>query len=109
MRVKEKLVRDARLKKEYSQEYVAHSLGVSQSKYSRLEKGEATFDIEELSKLIDLLELNPLEVIDFTEKQQVFINSSHNTVGNNNTTINGVDTEIIRDIIREEIKKQSNL
>ena len=107
MRVKEKLVRDARLKKEYSQEYVAHSLGVSQSKYSRLEKGEATFDIEELSKLIDLLELNPLEVIDFTEKQQVFINSSYSE--NSNITINGLDKDVIRDIIREEIKKQSNL
>jgi|SRR5690606_13501468 len=107
MRVKEKLVRNARLKKEYSQEYVAQILGVSQSKYSRLEKEETTFDIEELSRLIDLLELNPLEVIDFTEKQQVFINSSYSE--NSNITINGLDKDVIRDIIREEIKKQSNL
>ncbi len=107
MKVKEKLVRDARLKKEYSQEYVAHLLGVSQSKYSRLEKGEITFDIEELSKIIDLLDLNPLEVIDFTEKQQIFINSSYS--GNSNTTINEIDTETIKNIIREEIKKQVNL
>lgn len=107
MKVKEKLVRDARLKKEYSQEYVAHLLGVSQSKYSRLEKGEITFDIEELSKIIDLLDLNPLEVIDFTEKQQIFINSSYS--GNSNTTINEINTETIKNIIREEIKKQVNL
>jgi len=103
MRVKDKLVREARLHKEYSQEYVAHVLGISQSKYSRLENGETMFDVDELSKLIDLLELNPLEVLDFTEKQQVFINSSYS--GNNNTTINGFDVEIVRKIIQEEIKK----
>ena len=102
MRVKEKFVRDARLKKEYSQEHMAHLLNISQSKYSRLEKGEISFDINELSKLIDSLDLNPLEILDFTEKQQVYINSSYS--GNINTTINGVDKEIIRELVKEEIK-----
>jgi transcriptional regulator with XRE-family HTH domain len=77
MRVKEKIVREARLKKEYSQEHIAHVLNISQSKYSRLEKGEISFDVKELSTLIDVLELNPLEVLDFTDKQQVFINLSY--------------------------------
>ena len=43
MRVKEKIVRDARLKKEFSQDHMAHVLNISQSKYSRLEKGEISF------------------------------------------------------------------
>ena len=104
MRVKEKIVRDARLKKEFSQDHVAHILNISQSKYSRLEKGEISFNIDELSKLLDYLELNPLEVLDFTEKQQVFINSSYS--GNNNTTINNIDIELIKKIVQEELKKQ---
>lgn len=104
MRVKEKIVRDARLKKEFSQEHIAHVLNISQSKYSRLEKGEISFDIKELSKLIDILELNPLEVLDFTEKQQVFINSSYS--GNVNTKINGIDAEAIRQLIQEELSKK---
>ena len=53
MRVKEKIVRDARLKKEFSQDHMAHVLNISQSKYSRLEKGEISFNIDELSKLLD--------------------------------------------------------
>ena len=104
MRVKEKIVRDARLKKEFSQDHMVHVLNISQSKYSRLEKGEISFNIDELSKLLDYLELNPLEVLDFTEKQQVFINSSYS--GNNNTTINNIDIELIKKIVQEELKKQ---
>ena len=104
MRVKEKIVRDARLKKEFSQDHMAHVLNISQSKYSRLEKGEISFNIDELSKLLDYLELNPLEVLDFTEKQQVFINSSYS--GNNSTTINNIDIELIKKIVQEELKKQ---
>ena len=104
MRVKEKIVREARLRKEYTQEYMAHILDISQSKYSRLEKGEISFDINELSKLIDLLELNPLEVLDFTEKQQIFINSSYS--GNINTKINGIDKEAIRELIKEVLNNQ---
>lgn len=103
MRVKEKLVREARLKKEFSQEHIAHVLNISQSKYSRLEKGEISFDVDELSKLLDLLDLNPLEVIDFTEKQRVFIDSSYS--GNINSNMNNIDKDLIREIIKEELKK----
>ncbi len=103
MKVKEKIVREARFKKEYSQEYIADALNISQSKYSRLEKGELSFGIDELSKLIDLLELNPLDVLDFTEQQQVFIDSSSSDT--TNTSINGIDKDSIRELIKEELKK----
>ncbi len=56
MKVKEKIVRDSRILKGLTQENVAHHLNISQSKYSKLEKGEITFDVNELSQLIDLLE-----------------------------------------------------
>lgn len=106
MKLKEKVIREARLKKEFSQEHLADLLNVSQSKYSRLEKGDITFTIDELSKLIDVLELNPLEVLDFTEKQQVFINSSYS--GNVKTKINVITLEAIREMIREELTKKIN-
>jgi hypothetical protein len=48
------------------------------------------------------LEINPLEVFDFTEKQQVFINSSFS--GNINTKINGIDKKAIRELIQDELK-----
>jgi len=108
MKVKEKLIRQARQKKEYSQEYVADVLGISQSQYSKLENGETEFDINQLGILLDKLELNPLEVIEFSEKQQVFINA-HNNVVNNAGEINSPlisnDIEVIRKIVKDEISK----
>lgn len=108
MKVKEKLIREARIRKDYKQHDIADLLGVSQSQYSKLENGEVHFDIAQLSVLLDKLDLNPLDVIEFSEKQQVFINSN-NTIGTNlgeikSPLINN-DIEIIRQIIREEIKK----
>ena len=103
MKIKNEVLRENRLKKGYSQEYLADMLGISQSQFSKLEKGEVYFRINELSKIIEVLEINPLELIDFNEKEQVFINSSFS--GNINTNINGFDEELVRKIIREEIIK----
>lgn len=103
MKIKNEVLRENRLKKGYSQEYLADMLGISQSQFSKLEKGEVYFRINELSKIIELLEINPLELIDFNEKEQVFINSSFS--GNINTNINGFDEELVRKIIKEEIIK----
>ena len=104
MKVKEKVIRDARLKKEYSQEYVATMLNVSQPQYSKLENGEIPFDIDKLSILIDLLDLNPMDIFDFSEKQQVFIHSSCS--GNSNINISNIDVEFLRKLIQEELKKR---
>ena len=82
MKVKGNLIREARRRKEFSQDYMAHLLDISQSQYSKLENGEANFDVSKLGVLLDELELNPLEVIEFSEKQQIFINSN-NTIVNN--------------------------
>ncbi len=103
MRIKDKIIRENRLKKGYSQEYVAESLGISQSQFSKLENGEIYFRINELTKVIELLEINPLELIDFNDKEQIFINSSYSR--NINSTINGFDEELIRKMIRQEILK----
>ncbi len=101
MRIKEKIIRENRLKKGYSQEYVAESLGISQSQFSKLENGEIYFRVNELTKVIELLEINPLELIDFNDKEQVFINSSYS--GNINSTINGFDEDLMRKMIKQEI------
>ena len=66
MRVKGELVREARVKKRFSQEDLAHFLNISQSQYSKLENGEADFDISKLGLLLDKLDLNPLEIIEYS-------------------------------------------
>ena len=107
MKVKVKLIQDAR-KIRFSQEEMGHFLDISQSQYSKLENGEATFDVKQLGILCDVLELNPLDVLEFTEKQQVYINQ-HNAIGTNMGDINSPlvnnDRELIRKIVKEELEK----
>lgn len=109
MKVKRELIKNTRRHKRFSQEYIAYLLDVSQSQYSRLENGEIDFEISKLSSLIDILELNPMEVIEFTEKQLAFINS-HNTIGSNIGKIKSPivinDLNIIQQIIRDELDKR---
>ncbi len=107
MKVNSNLIREARIKKGYKQNILADILGISQSQYSKLENGEVIFDISTLSKLIDKLYLNPLDVIEFSEKQQIFINSSMSGNHNNNNSFNNYDEERIRNIVREELQKNT--
>jgi transcriptional regulator with XRE-family HTH domain len=51
---KVKLIRED---KKFSQEYVSHKLGLSQSQYSRRENGEVKFIAEEIGKLAKILEI----------------------------------------------------
>ena len=104
MKVKTKIIHDERKSKGYSQDEIAHLLNISQSQYSKLENGEITFDLKELGTLLDILSLNPLDVIEFSEKQQVFINSSNS--GNINSNFNNNDIESIRKIVQEELNKK---
>jgi transcriptional regulator with XRE-family HTH domain len=106
MKVKGNLIREARVKKGFKQDILADALGISQSQYSKLENGEAVFDVHKLSTLIDELDLNPLDVIEFSDKQQTFINSSMSGNHNNSNSFNNYDEEAIRNIVREEIGKK---
>lgn len=104
MKVKPDIIREARQKKRYSQEVMAEFLDISQSQYSKLENAEVDFGVQQLGILIDVLGSNPLEVIDFSEQQQVFINSPQSGNLNNSNSFNN-NIELIRNIIREELGK----
>jgi len=106
MKVKGNLIREARIKKGFKQDILAEILGISQSQYSKLENGDVVFDVQILSTLIDELDLNPLDVIEFSDKQQIFINSSMSGNHNNNNSFNNYDEERIRTIVRDELTKK---
>jgi len=62
MRVIQKL-RLLRRKKEYSQEYMAFMLNISQNAYSRLENGKTPLTINRLFEICDLLKVEPGEFL----------------------------------------------
>lgn len=87
MLLKTEQIRKVRREKDFSQEYMAEVLGLSQSQYSRIENGESNIDIDKANKIAEILGVNPLDIVDFYNKQE-FINCSQsgniNTINNNN-------------------------
>ena len=58
-------IRKKRTEKGFSQDYIAIQLGVSQKTYGRLENGESKIDIEKIANLANILETNPIELLNF--------------------------------------------
>lgn len=52
------ILRLSRSQKNYTQEYVAFKLGISQSQYNKIEKGDVQLTVERLVLIASVLELN---------------------------------------------------
>lgn len=63
-----KLIRKMRIEKNYSQEYLASKLNISQSYYGRIENGRANLDLETLNEILVVLEI---DCIDFFAKIKI--------------------------------------
>ena len=63
-----KLIRKMRIEKNYSQEYLASKLNISQSYYGRIENGKANLDLETLNEILVVLEI---DCIDFFAKIKI--------------------------------------
>jgi len=51
----------------YSQEYLADRLGISQVSYSRIEKGQTKLDLERMQQIAAVLEVDPMMLLSFDE------------------------------------------
>ena len=60
-------VRMVRELKGFSQEYMAHSLGMSQRGYSKLERDESKLDWERITQIAKLFEMEPLDLVSFDD------------------------------------------
>lgn len=112
-------IRQKRMEKGLSQNYIALQIGVSEKTYRRIENGESPLDIERLKSIADVLQVEPLELID-SESSPVF-NSYHQKGGNANifvsfsekekelyeNRIKHLEAEVI--FLQELLKKLKNL
>ena len=62
--VKVKRIRELR---NYSQEYMAEKLGISQEAYSRLETGKTKLDLQRMNNIASILEIDPIILLSFDE------------------------------------------
>ncbi|QSB29190.1 helix-turn-helix domain-containing protein [Flavobacterium sp. CLA17] len=64
-------IKNIRELKNYTQEYIAFQLGITQSGYSKIEKGKTSLSLEKLEQLALILEV-PLENIINFERNRYF-------------------------------------
>lgn len=99
-------IRQYRRQKGLSQEQVADYLNITQSTYSRIEKGESKTWTEYLERLCLILEINPEDLF----KTDRFINNSINTnhgVGYSETT--NLLSEKLIDQMEKRIQEKDQL
>lgn len=58
----------------FSQEYVAYELGISQPAYAKIENGNTKIKIERLIKLVEILKIELHEVIEGSGKELILNN-----------------------------------
>ena len=62
-------IKQVRELKNFTQEYVATQLGLTTRAYSKIESGETQLTINRLNEISKILEVDPVEVLGFDDKQ----------------------------------------
>lgn len=63
-------IRKIRESKDYTQDYLAVKLAISQNAYSKIELGYTKITVERLFQIAQILEVNPISLIDFSENKK---------------------------------------
>ena len=101
-------IKQIRELKNFSQEYVAQELGVSQSTYARIESGSVIPKIDRLQRIAEILEVDISILLNTTNVFNIVFNAAANQSGYINNQNNSIlDIEQLRRIIQEEIKNSS--
>lgn len=78
-------IKSIRELKNYTQEYMADQLGVTQAGYSKIEKGKTILSYAKLVEISKILEVSVEDVISFDSQR--YFNSFNKVNGNNNGSI----------------------
>ncbi len=78
-----KKIRKIRELRNFSQEYVAIQLGISQVAYSKIETGLTRLDLKRLIKIAETLDIDTFTLINF-DNRCIFSNNNSNNQGGGN-------------------------
>jgi transcriptional regulator with XRE-family HTH domain len=88
-------IKQVRELKNLTQEYVATQLGLTTRAYSKIESGETQLTINRLNEISKILEVDPVEVLGFDDKQ-VFNNCKQEGNFGNFGTYNSMSEKLIQ-------------
>ena len=77
-------IKQIRELKNFSQEYVSQKMGISTRAYSKIETGETQLTIKRLNEISEILDVQPLEVLGFDDKQVFNHCKQEGNIGINN-------------------------
>jgi transcriptional regulator with XRE-family HTH domain len=99
-------IRKIREIRNYSQEYLAQCLNLSVRAYSKIETGETQLTIKRLNEISQVLEVTPLQILGFDEKQ---LFSLHGHSNEHDQTLAGVNEAPVAYLHRKVLKMEENL
>lgn len=96
-------IKSIRELKNYTQEYMADQLGVTQAGYSKIEKGKTILSYVKLVEIARILEVSVEDIISFDSQR--YFNNFNNVKGNNNGSILiNQDNETLKSLYEDKIK-----
>ena len=97
-------IKQIRELKDFTQEYMAEQLEISQPSYAKIEQGVTVLKIDRLQQIADILEVDLSTLLNTTNIFNIVFNAPATQSGYiNNQSILGIDIELIRKIIKEEL------
>lgn len=97
-------IKSIRELKNYTQEYMADQLGVTQAGYSKIEKGKTILSYIKLVEIARILDVTVEDIISFDSQR--YFNNFNNVNGNNNGSIliNQDNNDTLKTLYEDKIK-----
>ncbi|WP_255667766.1 helix-turn-helix transcriptional regulator [Flavobacterium sp. ENC] len=96
-------IKSIRELKNYTQEYMADQLGVTQAGYSKIEKGKTILSFVKLVEIARILEVSVEDILSFDSQR--YFNNFNKVKGNNNGSIqiNPDNTTALKELYEDKI------
>ena len=97
-------IKNIRELKNYTQEYMAEKLGLTQAGYSKIEKGNTSLSYEKLVEIGKILDVTVEDIISFDYDK--YFNNFNRITGNNNGSIliNTENTSTLKELYEDKIR-----
>ncbi|MBB4801531.1 helix-turn-helix transcriptional regulator [Flavobacterium johnsoniae] len=97
-------IKNIRELKNYTQEYMAERLGVTQAGYSKIEKGKTSLSYEKLVEIGRILDVSVEDIISFDYDK--YFNNFNKITGNNNGSIliNADNSSELKELYEDKIQ-----
>jgi transcriptional regulator with XRE-family HTH domain len=100
------LVKKTRYEKNYSQDHIAKKLGITQKAYSKIENNETKLNVDTLTRIAEILEVDVASFFNSSEKP--VLNDFSTRTGGDNVIYKNNSIEKIEELYKEIIKAKDS-